>query len=207
MPYAQEAGLLVVDRQGMLRTHWNLCGALIFPTIAEGEITDLRARKLGAGAKARSLAGSPRDRGAIYPFGWDDIGDADTVMLTESGEFKTLVPLAAYHAGDLSIPTIGCPGINGMPATLGTALVAKGVRCVIIAYDSQPRPVRDGTIQLAPEEIWTLKHGMLLLDAGLEVRVLRLPLSRADLAKPQPKIDLDDVLSSTRPASPPAADR
>jgi hypothetical protein len=29
-------------------------------------------------------------------------------------------------------------------------------------------------------------------EAGLEVRVLRLPLSRADLAKPQPKIDLDD---------------
>jgi len=70
MPYAQEAGLLVVDRQGMLRTHWNLCGALIFPTIAEGEIIDLRARKLDAGAKARSLVGSPRDRGAIYPFGW-----------------------------------------------------------------------------------------------------------------------------------------
>jgi hypothetical protein len=175
-----------------LRTHWNLCGALIFPTIAEGEITDLRARKLDAGAKARSLAGSPRERGAIYPFGWDDIGDTDTVMLTESGEFKTLVPLAAYHAGDLSIPTIGCPGINGLPPMLGIALLAKGVRCVIIAYDSQPRPVRDGTIQLAPEEIWTLKHGMLLLDAGLEVRVLRLPLSRTDLAKLHSKIDLDD---------------
>jgi hypothetical protein len=192
MPYAQEAGLLVLDRQGMLRTHWNLCGALLFPTIAEGEITDLRARKLDACAKARSLAGSPRDRGAIYPFGWDDIAGADTVMLTESGEFKTLVPLAAYHAGDLSIPTIGCPGINGMPATLGRELVAKGVRSVILAYDSQPRPISHGTIQLAPEEIWTLKHGMLLLEAGLEVRVLRLPLSRADLAKPQPKIDLDE---------------
>jgi hypothetical protein len=192
MPYAEEAGLLVLDRQGMLRTHWNLCGALIFPTIVEGEITDLRARKLGVGAKARSLAGSPRERGAIYPFGWDDIGTADTVMLTESGEFKTLVPLAAFHAGDLSIPTIGYPGINGMPATLSAALLAKGVRCVIIAYDSQPRPVRDGTIHLTPEELWTLKHGMLLADAGLEVRILRLPLSRADLAKPQPKIDLDD---------------
>src|SRR5215216_6839214 len=192
MPYAQEAGLLVVDRQGILRTHWNLCGALIFPTIAEGEIIDLRARKLDADAKARSLAGSPRDRGAIYPFGWDDIAGADTVMLTESGEFKTLVPLAAYQAGDLSIPTIGCPGINGLPATLGRALLAKGVRSVIIAYDSQPRPVSHGTMQLAPEELWTLKHGMLLLDAGLEVRVLRLPLSRADLATPQPKSDLDD---------------
>jgi hypothetical protein len=192
MPYAQEAGLLIVDRQGMLRTHWNLCGALLFPTIAEGKIIDLRARKLDAGAKARSLTGSPRERGAIYPFGWDDIADTDTVLLTESGEFKTLVPLAAYHAGDLSVPTIGCPGINGMPATLGMALVAKGVGCVIIVYDSQPRPVRDGTTQLAPEEIWTLKHGVLLAEAGLEVRVLRLPLSRADLAKPHPKIDLDE---------------
>ena len=159
MPYAQEAGLLVVDRQGILRTHWNLCGALLFPTIAEGEITDLRARKLGVGAKARSLAGSPRERGAIYPFGWDGIGDATTVILIESGEFKTLLPLTAYHASDLSIPTIGCPGINGLPATLGAALVAKGVRCVIIAYDTQLRPVQDGVMQLAPEEIWTLKHG------------------------------------------------
>ena len=52
---------------------------LLYHPIAEGAITDLRARKLGGGAKARSLAGSPRDRGAIYPFGWDDIGDADTV--------------------------------------------------------------------------------------------------------------------------------
>src|SRR5687768_6284465 len=143
------------------------CAALLFPTIAEGEITDLRARKLGVGAKARSLAGSPRERGAIYPFGWDAIVGADTVMLTESGEFKTLVPLAAYRAGDVSIPTIGCPGINGMPATLGMALIAKGVRCVIIAYDSQPRPVTDGVMQLAPEEIWTLKHGVQLADAGL----------------------------------------
>jgi len=192
MPYAQEAGLLVVDRQGVLRTHWNLCGALLFPTIAEGEIIDLRTRKLDSHAKARSLTGSPRDRGAIYPFGWDDIAGADTVMLTESGEFKTLVPLAAYQAGNLSIPTIGCPGINGLPSTLGMALVAKGVRCVILAYDSQPLPVLDGVIQLAPEEIWTLKHGILLADAGLEVRILRLPLSRADLAKPHPKTDLDD---------------
>src|SRR5581483_9131546 len=54
MPYAQEAGLLVVDQQDVLRTHWNLCGALIFPTIAEGAVTDLRARSLRAGAKTKS---------------------------------------------------------------------------------------------------------------------------------------------------------
>jgi len=142
LPYAQEAGLLVVDRQGLLRTHWNLCGALLFPTLAEGAVTDLRARSLRAGAKTKSLAGAPADRGAIYPFGWDDLGGADTVILTESGEFKTLVPLAAYHDGALSVPTIGVPGINGLPPDIGTRLRAKGVRCVIIAYDTQPRPVR-----------------------------------------------------------------
>jgi hypothetical protein len=43
MPYAQEAGLLVVDCQGALRTHWNLCGALIFPTLAQGAITEICA--------------------------------------------------------------------------------------------------------------------------------------------------------------------
>src|SRR6185503_18619257 len=123
-----------------------LCGALIFPTIAEGQITDLRARKLRMGAKACSLAGSPRDRGALYPFGWDQIDGTDTVIVTESGEFKTLIPLAAYHAGQLSVPTIGFPGINGMPSSIGPALRAKGVRTVIIAYDSQPRPIKDGII-------------------------------------------------------------
>jgi hypothetical protein len=191
LPYAQEAGLLVTDRQGVLRTHWNLCGALIFPTIAEGAVTDLRARSLRAGAKTKSLAGSPADRGAIYPFGWDAIAGADTVILTESGEFKTLVPLAAYHNGALTVPTIGFPGINGLPPDIGPRLRAKGVRCVLIAYDTQPRPIRDGVAVLAPEEIWTLKHGRLLADSGLEVRVIRLPLSAAERAQPWPRTDLD----------------
>jgi DNA primase catalytic core, N-terminal domain len=191
LPYAKEAGLLVLDRQGLVRTHWNLCGALIFPTLAEGAVTDLRARSLRAGAKTKSLAGAPFDRGAIYPFGWDEMDGADTVILTESGEFKTLVPLAAYHDGLLSAPTIGIPGINGLPPDLGSRLRAKGVHCVIIAYDSQPRPLRDGVSVLAPEEIWTLKHGRLLAEAGLEVRVIRLPLSAAERAQPSPKSDLD----------------
>ncbi len=191
MPYAEEAGLLVTNRQGVLRTHWNLCGALIFPTMAEGAVTDLRARSLRAGAKTKSLAGSPCDRGAIYPFGCDELGGAESVILTESAEFKTLVPLAAYHDGLLSVPTIGVPGINGLPPDLGPRLRAKGVRCVIIAYDTQPRPLRDGVSVLAPEEIWTIKHGQLLGEAGLEVRVIRLPLSAAGRAQPSPKTDLD----------------
>jgi hypothetical protein len=194
LPYAQEAGLLVVNQQGVLRTHWNLCGALIFPTIAEGAITDLRARQIHARAKTKSLPGSPVARGAVYPFGWDELGDAETVMLTESGEFKTLVPLAAYHDGALTVPTIGVPGINGLPPDLGPRLRQRGVRSVIIAYDSQPRPLRDGVPALAPEEYWTLKHGQLLAEAGLHVRVLRLPLGAAERVAPQPKSDLDAFL-------------
>ena len=191
LPYAEEAGLLVTDRQGVLRTHWNLCGALLFPTLAEGAVTDLRARSLRFGAKTRSLAGSPSDRGAIYPFGWDELHGADTVILTESGEFKTLIPLAAYEDGTLSVPTIGIPGINGVPPDLGPRLRAKGVRCVLIAYDTQPRPIRDGVSVLAPEELWTIKHGRMLAEAGLEVRVIRMPLSAAERAQPSPKTDLD----------------
>jgi hypothetical protein len=194
LPYAQEAGLLVTDRQGVLRMHWNLCGALIFPTLAEGAVTDLRARLLRADAKTRSLAGSPASRGAMFPFGWDAIGGADSVILTESGEFKTLVPLAAHHDGMLSVPTIGFPGINGLPPDLGSRLRAKGVRCLIIAYDTQPRPLRDGVAVLAPEELWTLKHGRMLADSGLEVRVSRLPLSAAARLQPSPKTDLDSFL-------------
>jgi hypothetical protein len=126
MHYAEEAGLLVTDRQGVLRTHWNLCGALIFPTIAEGVVTNLRARSLRAGAKTKSLPGSPAERGAVYPFGWDELDGADSVILTESGEFKTLVPLTAHHDGALTVPTLGFPGINGLQPDLGSRLRTNG---------------------------------------------------------------------------------
>ncbi|MFV9505456.1 MAG: hypothetical protein AB4911_12950 [Oscillochloridaceae bacterium umkhey_bin13] len=38
LPYAEEAGVLVRDHNGTLRAHWNLCGSLIFPFFANGEI-------------------------------------------------------------------------------------------------------------------------------------------------------------------------
>jgi hypothetical protein len=43
-PYGEAAGIFVTDDYGVLRTHWNLCGALVFPYVADGEVTDLRLR-------------------------------------------------------------------------------------------------------------------------------------------------------------------
>ena len=194
LPFAQEAGILTLDRSGLLRTHWNLCGALIFPTIAHGEIVDLRMRRIGAGQRGRSLAGSPIERGAIFPVGWDAIGNADTVILTESGEFKTLVPLTAYRHGQLEFPTIGFPGMNGFQSSLGPALLQRGVITVIMAYDSQPRPTNNDVLVLAPEERWTLIYGAQLRDAGLHVRVLRLSLFPGET-----KTDLDSFLLTHGP--------
>lgn len=187
LPYAEEAGVLVHDNTGALRAHWNLCGALVFPYIANGEIVDIRMRRPGAGHKTKSLPGSPEARGAIFPMGWDGIDDADTVILTESGEFKALIPQAAYQDGALSTPTLGHPGLSNFRPAWGQQLAAHGVRTVILAYDSQPRPTKDGILQLAPEEAATLRHGQILIAAGLEVRVLRLPLTPGEQ-----KADLDD---------------
>jgi hypothetical protein len=75
-------------------------------------------------------------------------------------------------------------------------LAAAGVRSVILAYDSGPRPIKDGVLQLAPEETWSIRHGQRLAASGLDVRVLRLPL-----APGQEKADLDSFLlghSATR---------
>jgi hypothetical protein len=187
LPYAEESGVLVRDRSGTLRTHWNLCGALVFPYVAQGAIVDLRMRQPGGGHKTKSLPGSPEARGATFPMGWDTLDGADTVLLTESGEFKALIPQAAYHAGQLTSPTLGHPGLTTFRPEWGYLLAARGVRTVIIAYDSQPRPVQDGVLRLAPEEAATIRHGQALAAAGLTVRVLRLPLATGEN-----KADLDD---------------
>jgi hypothetical protein len=188
-PYAEAAGLLVRDDQEHLRTHWNLCDALVFPCLVDGAVVDLRTRRLGAGHKAKSLAGSLQERGATALFGLDDLAGAETVILTESSEFKRLAPQAAYEAGDLVFPTLGHPGLTNFQPTWGADLVARGIQTVILAYDSQPRPMRDGAPALAPEEIATIRHGHLLLEAGLTVRVLRL-----SIAPGEAKADLDDFL-------------
>ena len=65
-PYAEEAGLLVRDDAGRLRTHWNLCGRIVFPYIAGGEVVDLRTRTYGGQKGYRSL-GPYEARGACSP--------------------------------------------------------------------------------------------------------------------------------------------
>jgi hypothetical protein len=83
-PYAEEAGLVIVDDDGQERTHWNLRGRLLFPYIAGGEVVDLRTRTYDAGKGYRSL-GPYAERGATFPCGWDSITPATrTVIVTEA---------------------------------------------------------------------------------------------------------------------------
>ncbi len=174
-PYAEEAGLLVTDETGRLRTHWNLCGRIVFPYIADGQVVDLRTRTYDAGKGYRSL-GPYEPRGATSPFGWDSVPrGAPTVIITEA-EFKALVALQAYHGGQLTYPTIGQPGLTVFRAQWAQALRAKGVTEVVLCYDSQPRSAKDGIPSLTPEEQWSLRHGATCAAAGLQVRVARLPL-------------------------------
>lgn len=187
LPYAEEAGVLSRDRGGELRGHPNLCGSLIFPYIAGGEVVDLRARSY-PGKGYRSLPGGYESRGATLPFGWDDLDGAETILLTE-GEFKAIAATEAYREGRLSAPALAHPGLSYLRDEWPAMLADAGVRTVVLAYDSGPRPVRDGVLQLAPEEIWGIRHGLRLAAAGLEVRVLRLPL-----APGQEKADLDAFL-------------
>lgn len=186
LPAAEAAGVISRDAAGQLRTHWTLCGTLVFPTLADGMVTDLRMRRVGPGQRGWSLPGSPRERGACFPNGWEWIGTATTVVLTESGECKTLVPVAAYLRGELATPTVGIPGMHGAPPQLGQALSARGVAAVVLAFDSQ---VHQGRAVVAPELRWSLALGHQLQQAGLQVRILRLPLLAG-----QAKIDLDAFL-------------
>ncbi len=183
LPYAEAAGVLVTDPTGAMRAHPNLCGCLVFPYLVGSTVVDLRTRTY-PGKGYRSLAGGYSERGATSLFGGNALHQTDTVIITE-GEIKALVTTQAYRDGHLSTPAIAHPGLSYMREEWGAELLAQGVRTVILAYDSQPRPVKDGTLQLAPEEIWTIRHGQRLEAAGLDVRVLRLPLvgtaTKADL--------------------------
>ena len=78
--------------------------------------------------------------------GWDTLDGAETVLLTESGEFKALIPQAAYHSGALTTPTLGHPGLSNFRLAWGALLAARGVRTIVLAYDSQPRPVKELSI-------------------------------------------------------------
>jgi hypothetical protein len=192
LPYAEAAGVLVREGEAF-RTHANLCGCLVFPYIANGEVVDLRTRTY-PGKGYRSLAGGYESRGATSPFGWDDLGETDTVILTE-GEIKALLATQAHLAGRLSAPALAHPGLSYLREEWGAELLNRGVSTVVLAYDSQPRPLKEGILQLAPEEIWSIRHGQALEAAGLNVRLLRLPLAPGET-----KADLDEFLLEHGPA-------
>lgn len=189
-----ETGGVLVRSRGHLLAHPNLRGALVFPYLADGLVTDLRTRTF-PGKGYRSLAGSYADRGATALFGWDSLGDTDAVIVTE-GEFKALITTQYHTAGQLSVPALAHPGLSYWRAEWGAQLRERGISTVYLAYDSQPRRLHDGAPQLSPEEIYTIRHGMRLAADGLTVRVLRLPLAHADA-----KSDLDAFLLSAGPAA------
>ncbi len=189
LPYAEEAGVLIRDDSGAVRAHWNLCGRIVIPYQSQDHIYDLRTRRF-PGTGYASLPGSYAWRGATIPFCWDTTGASDVVLITE-GEFKALAATAAYRTGALPYPTISHPGLNYIRAEWAELLAQRGVRVAILAYDTRATRPRDpaGNEQLAPEELWTIRHGLTLMSAGLQVLVLTLPLARgAD------KEDLDGFL-------------
>jgi DNA primase catalytic core, N-terminal domain len=174
-PFAEEAGLLVHHDAGQLRTHWNLCGRIVFPYIAGGEVVDLRTRTYGEGKGYRSL-GPYEPRGATAPFGWDSIAPGTRTVIVTEAEFKALAALQAFHEGRLDAPTIGQPGLNVFRESWAQELYDLGVQEVVLCYDSQPRATKGGVPVLTPEEQWSLRHGATCAAAGLQVRVARLPL-------------------------------
>jgi hypothetical protein len=175
-PYAEEAGLVVTGDDGRLRTHWNLRGRIVFPYIADGQVVDLRTRTYDGQKGYRSL-GPYLERGALSPFGWDSIAPGTKTVIVTEAEFKALAALQAFHAGELAYPTLGQPGLTVFRETWAENLRAKGVEEVVLCYDSQPRPHKDGVPGLAPEEQWSVRHGATCAAAGLRVRVARLPLA------------------------------
>ncbi|WP_129631062.1 hypothetical protein [Candidatus Oscillochloris fontis] len=189
--YGEAAGVLI-QRNGKLQTHPNLLGTLVLPYMDGAQIVDLRTRSF-PGKGYRSLPGGYMARGADRPFGWNETAKNNTILITE-GEFKALAVTQAYHDGRLSAPAIAHPGLSYMHSEWPRLLTQREVRTVILAYDSQPRPQKDEHIHLAPEEIWSIRHGLNLEAAGLTVRVLRLPLT-ADADK----ADLDAFLLAHGP--------
>jgi hypothetical protein len=196
LPYAEEAGLLLRDDTGALRTHWNLCGRIVIPYLSAGEVYDLRTRRF-PGKGYTSLPGSYAWRGATVPLCWDATIASEVVLITE-GEFKALAVTAAYRDGAQPYPAISHPGLNYFRPEWATALSHRGARVAILAYDARAtRPHDDdGYEQLAPEEAWTIRHGATLAAAGLQVLVLNLPL-----APGAEKEDLDNFLLSHGPAA------
>lgn len=88
-PYAEAASLVITDDDGRQRTHWNLRGRLVFPSIDGGEVVDLRTRTYDAGKGYRSL-GPYAERGATAPFGWDAVTPGTSTVIVTEAELKAL---------------------------------------------------------------------------------------------------------------------
>jgi hypothetical protein len=196
LPFAEEAGVLVRDDDGALRAHWNLCGRLVIPYLSRDTVFDLRTRRF-PGAGYTSLPGSYSWRGATIPLCWDTTNSSEVVMVTE-GEFKALAVTAAYRASTLPYPAIGHPGLNYFRKEWAGELARRGVRVALLAYDTRATRPRDsaGHEQLSPEESWTIRHGLTLDAAGLQVLVLNLPLAQG-----AEKEDLDGFLLHQGPTA------
>lgn len=177
LPYAEEAGLLMRSPSGERETHWNLRGRIVIPYQCQGVVVDLRTRRF-PGHGYTSLPGSYAWRGAVTPLCWDEARTSEIVIITE-GELKALAVTAAFRRGLLPAPALGHPGINYFRPEWAADLVRHGARIAIMAYDARATRPRDseGVEQLAPEELWTIRHGQTLTAAGLQVLVLDLPLA------------------------------
>lgn len=196
LPYAEEAGILARDDNGALRAHWHLCGRIVIPYREGNQVLDLRTRRF-PGAGYTSLPGGYTVRGATLPLCWETTKASQVVLITE-GELKALAAMAAYRAGTLPYPTIGHPGLNYFRPEWAAQLAQRGVRVALLAYDSRATRPRDsaGNAQLAPEEFWTIRHGLMLEQAGLQVLAFTLPL-----APGAEKEDLDGFLLRSGPAA------
>lgn len=122
---AKEAGL--ADGKGR---PW-LSDRIVFPYIAEGEITDLRGRSfLGEDPKYKSLYHRAGQRGAIYPFNYDaamqKARETKTLIVTE-GEIKAMV------ADQLNFAIVAFPGMLSYRPAL---IQQPGIKTIVIFDNS-----------------------------------------------------------------------
>jgi len=122
---AKEAGL--ADGKGQ---PW-LSGRIIFPYIADGEVTDLRGRTLtDEDPKYKSLYHKSEQRGAFYPFNYDAAmrkAQASKLLIVTEGEIKAVV------ADQCNFPIMALPGM----LSYRSALVSQpGIRIVVVFDNS-----------------------------------------------------------------------
>lgn len=123
---AKEAGL--ADGRG---NPW-LSQRIVFPYIADGEITDIRGRSMNNTDEPRykSLYHRSEQRGAVYPFNFDSAlrkaAETKTLIITE-GEIKAVV------ADRLNFAIMALPGMLSYRPGLGAI---PGIRLVVMFDNS-----------------------------------------------------------------------